>query len=224
MNSLLSTILSERLAYTPDGGTLPLHSHLDRLEGELLQAWLRECAPTNILEIGMAYGISSLFICDAIQQWTGVTYDIVDPFQYRDWHGCGVHHLNLAGFHGKFTLHEKPSEICLPQLLAQGLRLDFAFIDGFHTFDHTLLDFFYVNRMLKVGGVVVFDDVPLPSIQKVLAYIAGYPCYEPLSMPVAFQKHRTIRIRRMMNSPLLRIAGFVKTATDDRPWHWYHEF
>jgi len=45
---------------------------------------------------------------------------------------------------------------------AQGERIDFAFIDGAHTFDHVLVDFFYIDRMLNVGGIVAFDDVGFP--------------------------------------------------------------
>ncbi len=224
MNDLLSKILAEKRAYTPDGQAFPLHSHIDQLEGEVLQFWIGEKKPEHILEIGMAYGVSSLFICDAIRQRMDVTYDIIDPFQYQDWQGCGVHHLNLAGFRGRFILHEQPSEICLPRLLAANYHCDFAFVDGFHTFDHALIDFFYINRMLDVGGVVVFDDVHLSSIRKLLAYIASYPCYQALPIPATFQQHRAIRVRRMMQTPETRIAGFKKIDADKRDWRWYHEF
>ncbi|WP_097654831.1 class I SAM-dependent methyltransferase [Candidatus Chloroploca asiatica] len=224
MNLILERILSEKCIYPPTGPSLPLHSHIERLEGEVIQTWIAERDPKHLLEVGMAYGISSLFICDAIQDWNGVVYDIVDPYQQRDWSGCGIHHLRQAGFQDRFTFHEQPSEICLPQLLAQGRQLDFALIDGYHTFDHALLDFFYINRMLKVGGIVLFDDIPMPSIQKLLAYIANYPGYKPLPLPTVYENHRTIRIRRMMKSPVLRVGGFIKTAVDNRAWDWYCEF
>ena len=53
---------------------------------------------------------------------------------------------------------------------AQGERIDFAFIDGAHTFDHALVDFFYIDRMLNVGGIVAFDDLGFPCIEKVCRF------------------------------------------------------
>jgi hypothetical protein len=63
-------------------------------------------------------------------------------------------------------LHEAPSFQVLPKLQADGLRIDFAFIDGCHTFDYAMVDFFYIDKMLRVGGVVVFDDEYYPGYSK----------------------------------------------------------
>lgn len=153
-----------------------------------------------------------------------IQYHIIDPYQNTDWENIGKTNLDRAGFAGGYILHQEPSELCLPHLLAQKLTVDFAFVDGFHTFDHTLVDFFYLNRMMKVGGIIVFDDILLPSIQKLCAYICGYPCYRELPFPAEFLQRREVRVRRMMQSPLSRLIAFQKTAEDTRPWNWYHEF
>jgi hypothetical protein len=52
----------------------------------------------------------------------------------------------------------------LPRLAAAGARIQFAFIDGWHTFHHTLVDFFFVDRMLNVGEIVIIDDVGYSSL------------------------------------------------------------
>lgn len=221
---LIQQIFSSQLVTTRDGKNLPLHSHLPLIEGQILQAWLEELRPARVLEIGMAYGISSLFICDAMRRIGPFEYHIIDPFQHTHWQSVGVANMERAGFSYCFILHFERSEICLPRLLKQQNRFDFAFIDGFHTFDHALVDFFFVNRMLEVGGIVLFDDLHLPSLQKVLAYIESYPCYKPLLLPIDWENHHVIRVRRLMNSPVARIGGFVKIAEDERPWDWYHDF
>jgi predicted O-methyltransferase YrrM len=59
----------------------------------------------------------------------------------------------------------------LPRLVDDGTRIQFAFIDGWHTFDHALVDFFYVDQMLEPGGVVVLDDVVLPGLQRLADFI-----------------------------------------------------
>jgi predicted O-methyltransferase YrrM len=224
MLPLLQEIFTSRSVVTQEGARLPLHSHLPLADGELLQAWLAEHRPRRVLEIGMAYGISSLLICDALTQIGACDYHIVDPFQHTDWCSVGVANMQRAGFADAYVLHVEPSELCLPRLLGQQTRIDCAFVDGFHTFDHALVDFFFVNRMLDVGGIVIFDDVQLPSIQKLMAYIGAYPCYRPLPLPAGWDSQRAIRVRRLMNSPLTRIGGFVKIADDKRAWHWHHDF
>lgn len=224
MNPVLNQLLTTRTVTLPDGRRLPLDSNIESLEGEILAAWIAARQPTRILEIGLAYGVSALFICDAIQALPGVNYYVVDPYQSSKWHGSGVRHLAEAGYEGVFTFVEEPSETCLPAMMNKGCSFDFAFIDGQHTFDHALIDFFYVNRMLEIGGAVIFDDAHLPSIQKLAAHIATYPCYTPLALPLGFENHRTIRLRRMLAAPLTRLIGFEKIADDERSWNWHCDF
>lgn len=224
MNRLLTDMLQSQEVTTDDGETLPLHSHLPELEGRVLQSWLRQYQPQRLLEIGMAYGGSSLFICETTSRWQISHYHIIDAFQSTQWQGIGLKNLQRAGYGEQFVFHEELSELCLPQLLQQGLRFDFAFVDGWHTFDHVLIEFFYINRMLDIGGVIVFDDLHLPSLQKVLAYIDGYACYERLELPAQMVNSVPIKVRKMMNLPLSRIGGFVKRSEDEREWSWFQDF
>ncbi len=224
MNPLLTEMLQNQRVTTAAGEEVVLHSHLPELEGKVLQSWLHQYQPERLLEIGMAYGGSSLFICEATATWPISHYHIIDGFQSTEWQGIGLANLDRAGFGGHFILHEELSELCLPRLLQQGLRFDFAFVDGWHTFDHVLLEFFYINRMLDVGGIVIFDDLHLPSLQKVMAYIAGYPCYERLELSPEIAHSVPIKVRKLMNLPLSRVGGFVKTCEDQRAWTWFEDF
>jgi len=53
--------------------------------------------------------------------------------------------------------------------------------DRWHTFDHTLVDFFFIDRMLDVGGMIS-DDVGYPSICRLCHFIlsnreyTGFDC------------------------------------------------
>jgi predicted O-methyltransferase YrrM len=49
-------------------------------------------------------------------------------------------------------------------LLERNEKFDLAFIDGWHTFDHTLLDAFLSYRMLNIGGLLIIDDVQMPPL------------------------------------------------------------
>ncbi len=70
-----------------------------------------------------------------------------------------------------FRLVEQPSHLALPELFRNGERFDFVFIDGNHTFDFVLLDFFYADRMLEIGGVIGFDDLWMLAVRQVVAYV-----------------------------------------------------
>jgi predicted O-methyltransferase YrrM len=142
MNTVLAELLATGQVKTPQGEPRSLHSHLPLLEGELLQMWLVAYAPVRLVEIGLAYGVSSLFISEALANRSGIQYHIIDPHQSTQWENVGKTNLDRAGFSGRYILHQELSELCLPRMLAQGLAFDFAFLDGFHTFDHALVDFF----------------------------------------------------------------------------------
>src|SRR5687768_8657827 len=74
-------------------------SHVGRSTGELLQRAVRDIRPAVSLEIGLAYGVSTLFICDAIQSLPSPGVHIVlDPFQHGKWQGIGLRNIAEAGF------------------------------------------------------------------------------------------------------------------------------
>jgi predicted O-methyltransferase YrrM len=173
---VLTEILRTRKVYASDGNAFDLHSSIDEGEGRAIYELIRDQTISASLEVGCAYGISSLYICDALSTHKTRHHTIIDPAQSTGWRGIGISNLRRAGF-DFFSLIEKPSEIALSELLASGKKFQFIFIDGWHTFDHTLLDFFYANRLLEDGGFVAIDDADWPSIRKVISYVSKYPNY-----------------------------------------------
>src|SRR5262249_40611568 len=135
-----------------------------------------EYKPKCSLEIGCAYGISSLYICEALcEAVSSPKHIIIDPFQFphqrgSGWEGIGLLNLKRAGYEDIIELHNKASYECLPVLLKNGVKIDFAFVDGQHTFDYVMVDFFFIDKLLNVRGVVAFDDLYYPSIRKVCRY------------------------------------------------------
>jgi hypothetical protein len=67
------------------------------------------------------------------------------------------------------------SEWALPRLASNGRRpqLDLALIDGCHGFPMVMIDFFYINIMLKKGSFLLVDDVQLHSCAE-LARLLSY--------------------------------------------------
>lgn len=179
MNPVLQEIFRTGLVCDELGNQYPLQANISFTEGQFLVS-LIEGDPLiqRTLEIGCAYGISSLFICSALATRENPKHTIIDPVQSTFWHGVGIHHLMRSGV-GFFELIEKGSEIALPELLiADQEKFDLIFIDGRHSFDQVCLDMYYANRLLRIGGYLVLDDCSFLSISKALAYFIDYPAYQ----------------------------------------------
>src|SRR5581483_667020 len=146
-------------------------------EGQCLQQVFSAPDIRKTLEIGCAYGLSAMFICSSFSGKTGACrHTIIDPYQSSVFGRRGVRNLQEAGLRD-FDLLEEPSELALPRLLAAGEQFDAALIDGYHTFDQTMVDFYYVNRLLRVGGYLAIDDCNLPAVNRAVRYMLTYPCY-----------------------------------------------
>jgi hypothetical protein len=61
------------------------------------------------------------------------------------------------------TFVEGPSDDVLPTLQVDD-PLDLAFIDGKHSFPHPIIDFHYIERRMRVGGILLIDDIPIPAV------------------------------------------------------------
>jgi hypothetical protein len=126
---------------------------------------------------------------------------------------------------------------------------DLVFIDGMHTFDHVLLDFFYANRLIRIGGYIVIDDCNMTSISKAVSYIEKYPCYQRLTQfdRNLHKKSLARRIGHIIRFLLpASIAGYLlpknfydryysrvkypsmvvlkKVENDTRRWDWFAVF
>jgi predicted O-methyltransferase YrrM len=183
MNPVLEEISKSGQVRRAEGGrSIPLHSQVSDEEGLFLQDLVRKVDAKVSLEVGLAYGVSALYICDALRVREGTRHITVDPNQHGGvwgdpWEGIGIANLRRAGFGDIVQLIEKPSHLALPELVMAGLEVDFAFIDGWHAFDFTLVDFFYIDRMLRVGGIIAFDDVAWPAVRKVCRFVATNRAY-----------------------------------------------
>lgn len=254
MNSVLERILTS--GEVTDGSSIVTvrHpefpdriSHIDRATGELLQRAVREVQPVLSLEIGLAYGVSTLFIGDAIRSLPRPGRHIVlDPYQNGKWRGIGLRNLREAGLDSLIEFHEESSELFLPRLIAEGRTLDLVFIDGLHRFDQAFVEFYYVNRLLRRGGIVLFDDAARRSVNRVIRHALTYPAYEVYGTtgsspggPSLLGRARRLglrvsALRRVLRPDFLnrdwdlgvlgRCVGLRKVGDDDRPTHWDQDF
>ena len=158
------------------------HSTITQAEALVLMKLVKQLKATVTLETGVAFGASSLAICDAKRSFDAANkmHYGVDPNQSTEYADAALVSLRKEHLDSEFQILEGPSHLMLPKLIEKGVLLDFAFVDGWHTFDYTLIDFFLVDKMLRPGGIVAFHDMYSLSKQKVLRYILTHRKYKIL--------------------------------------------
>lgn len=238
MNEVIDQIVKTGRVTDAEGEVYEPVSAVSLESGGLLYDFVRRVKPTSTLETGMAYGMSTLFICQALQDNGQGCHAAIDPFQACEFKSVGVLNVERAGLSHRFRLHQAASDVVLPQLCAEGRTLDFAFVDGWHLFDFTLVDFYYIDKLLEVGGHVAFDDMWLPAVRKVVSFVLRNKPYKLVRTtsryPAPLWK-RTLRIgRRAVQDPMQRgwrlkfvpqnIAVLQKTAADTRTWDFHRSF
>jgi hypothetical protein len=72
--------------------------------------------------------------------------------------------------------NEGYSDLVLPALCTDRL-LDAAFIDGAHSFPYPIVDWHYITRALKLGGRLIVDDIPIPSVACLYRYMRSDPAW-----------------------------------------------
>jgi predicted O-methyltransferase YrrM len=179
---------------------------LPEAHARAIERLVRDLRLTSTLETGMAYGLSTLAICGVHEERDDGRHVAIDPFQSTDWGGIGVLNLERAGLSRRARVIEERSDVGLPRLREEGLRIDFALIDGLHLFDATLVDFFHADLMLDPGGVVVFHDTWMPAVAQAVAFVEANRAYERLEAGDA------------------AMVALQKTAEDDRPWDFHNDF
>lgn len=210
---LLDEIYSKREVQDASGRCYKLHSEITPDEGKLISSLISDHRIHRTLEIGCAYGLSSLYICQAIAEFENPAHTIIDPYQRSEWTGIGITNLDRAGCNF-FQLIEECSELALPDLILKGDTYQFILIDGYHTFDQTLVDFYFANRLLEQGGIIVMDDVHLPAVRKVARFVAKLPNYQVIVGARPFQRSPSWR-KRLANTALRGLARILPASVSE---------
>lgn len=189
---------------------IKLTSAISPAEGFHLYDLIMRNNYSNILEVGLANGLSSLYILQALKDnGTNGNLTSIDPFQSTQWKSAGISNIKNAELDQNHKLIEKKSFVALPELLAESdTKYDLIFIDGMHLFDYTLIDMFYSILLCKIGGVIVIDDILHKAPAKVVKFIDNNYKF----------------MRRMQPLPVKTVATYLKTDDDSRNWDHFSGF
>jgi predicted O-methyltransferase YrrM len=222
-----------------------IHSSIDAREVDFISRIVRnDPGIVRSLEVGLAFGISALTITLSKRDVTVSTHDAIDPHQRTQWQSVG---LGLLDKHGiKIQLYSGFSEIVLPDLCKEQKSYDLIFIDGWHTFDHTLIDLFYSTKLLRNGGYLIIDDLTFPSVKRAVDYIKNYPCYSIFDalpfegsssirrklmrvalriLPIGiFKPYMSTSLQNRLFEPEYSMICLKKIGDDTRNWDWFRDF
>ncbi|NOY06795.1 MAG: class I SAM-dependent methyltransferase, partial [Chlorobi bacterium] len=197
-------------------GTVP---HMTPERGKLLYEFLRRHQPEKALELGFAHGTSSCYIAAAMQENGSGRLLTIDHERARDRDPDIFSLLERTGlgafvepvFCGRSYTWELMK--LLDKYTVDGCTepvFDFVFIDGGHTWDSDGFAFLLVDRLLKPGGWVLFDDVLWTPSQS-----EGEPWVEQLTM----EERTTAHIDKVFKLLVIPHGGYQDIHFDGT-WAW----
>lgn len=212
-NRFLAEIIYSRKVTSATGETRPLSAEISRQEMLFvldIMAHLNPCR--SVLEIGCAYGISSIVLAHGLaKNGPDFTYTILDPNQSSGFANIGRDNIRKAGF-TNFDLREVGSEVELPKLWAKGEKYDLIFQDGLKTMDHCLLEFHYLDRLLRVGGMLIYDDVDRFSMNRFIRYISLYPHWEIVASAGQRWQSRSATLLAVVKKVVHYLTAFIPSS------------
>jgi predicted O-methyltransferase YrrM len=177
------------------------------VQGSELNKLARAIGARRSLEVGLAYGFSTIWLLDAVLQQPDGQHIAMDPYQQQTWHGIGLQQaMHFCVPQDAFAWIPEPSIEALVKMAQTEDRIDIAYIDGNHRYDNVLIDFFLIDRILRVGGIVAFDDRWMPSIRTATSFV------------------ETNRAYRAVPHKARNMIAFEKLADDDRDWDHFVPF
>ena len=139
--------------------------HMTIEQSEKLSRFITENSIYNVLELGFSQGVSTCYIAFTLKelQRTGAHVTTIDLEWARD------ASPNVEQLAKEFGLEElltvvyeaKSYTWTLMEMIEQGRHstFDFCYIDGAHSWDTDGFAFFLVDKLLKRGGWILFDDL-----------------------------------------------------------------
>jgi predicted O-methyltransferase YrrM len=205
--SVLRELRETKKAAGTDGQPYDTQPFITEAEGQVLHRCILDAKPKLALEIGFLHGYSTLHILQGLADIGTGRLLSIDPFQFDPFaRGIGVMNVRRSGLERHHLFWSGASQFVLPHLSQRNVRFDFAFVDGSHLFDFTLLEFFYIDKMIDAGAQVVFHDYLNPSVYAAAQFIEANLAYAAVSCP-----EKNLRI-------------LCKKEDDSRPWYYFVPF
>jgi predicted O-methyltransferase YrrM len=128
-----------------------------RTLGRLCYIACRSMRPNVVLETGVAYGVSSAYVLQALAENGGGHLHSVDlpPLGAETFSG----YLVPAELRNRWSLNFGSSKKILPKIVSQIKPLDIFIHDSLHTYAHMKWEFEVARPAVRHGGLIISDDI-----------------------------------------------------------------
>jgi len=171
--------------------TLARNSSVSSKYGRLLFSLVEYFRPQTIIELGTSLGISTLYLAMANPE--AKVYTIEGCSTRAEQAATSFNALKLSNIElniGRFDL-------VLPDVVKQAGKVDFAFIDGNHTYVATMANFEILLNIAHNDTVFVFDDIHWSAeMQKAWNKIADH---EKVTVSVDLFRFGIVFLRRELS-------------------------
>jgi predicted O-methyltransferase YrrM len=213
IQDVIDRCLRDGEATAPDGTLHTLFPvAIGAAEGESLREWVERERATKTVEVGLGYGISTLFIGAGLlaNGDRDARHVAIDPHQETEFSNLGRTLLAEAGVWELVDFFPEESQIVLPRLLEERRRFDLAFVDGNHRFDGVFLDLVYLGRLVRPGGIVFVDDAQLRSVARAVSFFVTNLEWKIEEDASADDLHRWVVLRTPRTPPRRRFDHYVE--------------
>lgn len=204
LKSLQNIFETQTIEINNSGDRISLHSNTTKEQGIFLQEIFDIVKPVRSVEIGFAYGISAMFILEKHRQIESIegAHLVIEPDSY--WGTAAVHNIEKEGLSRYIQIRRDYSDKILTQLFHENYRIQYAYVDTTKQFDVVMQDFYFINKILDTGGVIIMDDCGggWPGVQRVARFVNTLPNYKILAC------HKKVKIT-MKNKIVQQLVSFV---------------
>jgi predicted O-methyltransferase YrrM len=177
----------------------------------------------NSLETGMAFAASTLAFL-AAKRDAGIDtgkHIAIDPFQKLYSDDGGVMAVERAKLADRIEVRYSFSSIELPRQLEAGASFDLIYVDGSHLFEDAFIDAYFAIRLLRNGGIVLFDDSADRHVAKVVKFLRTNLTENLCELDLSrwrgdFGRNWRYRAGRMFGH--VQLTGFQKTGDVQRKY------
>ena len=149
-------------------------------DGYILYKLIKNIDAKKVLEIGMNYGLASVFILQSLKYFYETNNDeeklyykltSIDPDQEKKWGNIGIDHLKKMKLIYNHKLIEEKAYLVLPDMINRKKIFDIIFINGYNKLDKITMYMFYSEIIVKVGGYIVINNITNIGINKIIRYV-----------------------------------------------------
>jgi predicted O-methyltransferase YrrM len=143
---------------------------IDKKSGEYIFNLVKHIEPDQTLEVGLAQGASTLHFLAALKFIQKGKHTAMDPLQ-SGFSDVGLAEMTRFGLDDRLRFFRERSDIVLPRLREQKELFQVCLIDGDHRFDAVFIDFYFIDKVLEIGGFIIFDEAGSGPTEKVISFI-----------------------------------------------------